>query len=983
MRLSSSLFSLVLAFSFVLAAPDALAQDSQKLSLDGDLDYATASDHPSLSVTGQSITVEVWIKHDGASDADAMILDKQDGGQGYQLSLVGSGEEVPVKFKIGNFGTSITSTSGIPADTWTHVAATYDGTNLSLYVNGELDRQFNDDTNISDGSTSLYLGTTEAANERFFSGQIDEVRVWSSGRTKQEIQSNYQQELVGNEDSLQAYWRFNDAGKGVMQGRTTGYATRHAEAVLNGDAVIEGPGALPLPPRLYAQPGDASVDLSWAERRSGEASEFRIYRATSSDGSDRSRLTTQGASSTSYTDDGASNDTNTFHEVTIVNGDGQESDYAHPAPTTPSTRYFGNALELGGSGDYGTVSDRPSLSVTDSITVEAWIKHDGSSDADAMILDKTEGNMGYELRLVGSGDDVPIKFSWGNFGGGITSNATIAANTWTHVAAVNDGSELHLYINGSLDNTNSDGGTGISDGATPLQFGTTEATNEQFFSGQIDEVRIWDDVRTQSEIQGHYRQNLLGDEDGLRGYWRFDETPGTAVSRAAAERPKTVTLNGNADFAPSLSLYPSTLSATVRRSFGSAAGASDYRLVALPGQVNQPLADVISGDSGVDWQAYHDDGSESDFLQKFDGSDTFTFEPGGGFWLTSTSDWTHEVEVSTVSLRGDTAAVIGLRDGWNIISNPTGRSVSYDRLSTANRAAAGGALQPLWAFDGTFRQADSMHAATSGAAYYFLNDRDLDSLRIPYPGLVSRKTTEVDTSDLLRLAATPTDGEGTVGSAVQVGIGEGEPKNVVAPPGRFESVSLRIVGRDAEGRSARRRLLMRTRRSMDAGGATVDLQLTARTQGPVRLSVQNVESLRGHEVRLLVPSEGTSHDLNANEQVTINPSSEEADLQLAVGTKRYVNDRTEAIRPEEVTLSTYPNPVRGQGTIEYALPEAGTVTLRVYDVLGREVATIVDARKDAGRHTARLATEQLSSGVYFGRLQIGEQRLTRKITVVR
>jgi hypothetical protein len=72
-----------------------------------------------------------------------------------------------------------------------------------------------------------------------------------------------------------------------------------------------------------------------------------------------------------------------------------------------------------------------------------------------------------------------------------------------------------------------------------------------------------------------------------------------------------------------------------------------------------------------------------------------------------------------------------------------------------------------------------------------------------------------------------------------------------------------------------------------------------------------------------------------------------------------------------------------QGTIEYALPEETAVTLRVYDVLGREVATLAHGRKEAGRHTVRLETDRLSSGVYVARLTAADRTLTQKITVVR
>jgi hypothetical protein len=80
------------------------------------------------------------------------------------------------------------------------------------------------------------------------------------------------------------------------------------------------------------------------------------------------------------------------------------------------------------------------------------------------------------------------------------------------------------------------------------------------------------------------------------------------------------------------------------------------------------------------------------------------------------------------------------------------------------------------------------------------------------------------------------------------------------------------------------------------------------------------------------------------------------------------------VLPEEISLTSYPNPTRRQATDEYALPEAGKVALQVYDVLGRRVATLEQGRKKAGRHTVRLET---------GRLEAGGETRTQKITVVR
>nr|WP_279304753.1 T9SS type A sorting domain-containing protein [Salinibacter ruber] len=84
-----------------------------------------------------------------------------------------------------------------------------------------------------------------------------------------------------------------------------------------------------------------------------------------------------------------------------------------------------------------------------------------------------------------------------------------------------------------------------------------------------------------------------------------------------------------------------------------------------------------------------------------------------------------------------------------------------------------------------------------------------------------------------------------------------------------------------------------------------------------------------------------------------------------------------------MSLTSYPNPAGRRATVEYALPEARKVTLEVYDVLGRRVATLADEKKQAGRHEVSLQARKLPSGVYFGRLEAGEQTRTQKITVVR
>jgi hypothetical protein len=88
--------------------------------------------------------------------------------------------------------------------------------------------------------------------------------------------------------------------------------------------------------------------------------------------------------------------------------------------------------------------------------------------------------------------------------------------------------------------------------------------------------------------------------------------------------------------------------------------------------------------------------------------------------------------------------------------------------------------------------------------------------------------------------------------------------------------------------------------------------------------------------------------------------------------------------PTEYGLSqNYPNPFNPVTQISYALPEAGYVTLKVYDVLGREVATLVDEHKEAGYYEVEFNGSRLSSGVYFYKLVAGSYTSIKKLLLAK
>jgi len=88
--------------------------------------------------------------------------------------------------------------------------------------------------------------------------------------------------------------------------------------------------------------------------------------------------------------------------------------------------------------------------------------------------------------------------------------------------------------------------------------------------------------------------------------------------------------------------------------------------------------------------------------------------------------------------------------------------------------------------------------------------------------------------------------------------------------------------------------------------------------------------------------------------------------------------------PERALLSqSYPNPARAEATIAFELPRAGDVSLRLYDVSGREVAVLVNGRREPGRHEVPVATGRLAPGAYYYVLRAGSTVETRKMLVRR
>lgn len=191
-----------------------ISQSQYALSFDGVDDYATLGSDASLDIKGP-VTIEVWLFPNVNLFAYKRFIVKQ-WETSYNLGVGANANSVLFGMAPnGNLSNTVeTGQDALVPFSWNHVAGTWDGNTLRIFVNGIEVAQKPWINNSVTGSTyPVTIGTDQNLNPlRFFNGRMDEVRIWNVARTEQEIRDNMYKELTNPhlENYLVAYYRFNE-----------------------------------------------------------------------------------------------------------------------------------------------------------------------------------------------------------------------------------------------------------------------------------------------------------------------------------------------------------------------------------------------------------------------------------------------------------------------------------------------------------------------------------------------------------------------------------------------------------------------------------------------------------------------------------------------------------------------------------------------------------------------------------------------------
>lgn len=207
------------------------------LDFDGE-DYVNAGDTLRLT-TGW--TMEAWVKPANSTGTQYLVSRggaEADATAAYGIYLDAGVPTAFIRWAPGGAGKStvVAGATALSTTGWSHVAASFDGGALKLYVNGDsVAAATSANTPQVDDAVPLVFGAADASPSSPLTGRLDEVRFWSAVRTSAQINGSYQTPLSGSEANLLAYWAFDEGSGSVTSDVVSGITAALGTATV-GDA---------------------------------------------------------------------------------------------------------------------------------------------------------------------------------------------------------------------------------------------------------------------------------------------------------------------------------------------------------------------------------------------------------------------------------------------------------------------------------------------------------------------------------------------------------------------------------------------------------------------------------------------------------------------------------------------------------------------------------------------------------------------------
>jgi Concanavalin A-like lectin/glucanases superfamily len=443
----------------VSSAAGAIADDADTaMRLDGG--FVEIPDSASLSLHGP-YTLEAWVKDVAAGSQS--IIEKYDGGDclpssnGYVLRLLEGNKLQAINVGQQQGFASGPTARSVAQQQWHHLASVYDGTTLSLYLDGQLQSSTAVSQPPLDGRGSLKLGARGDDAAMRFAGWLDEVAVYNKALPADELDRHYVKGVLGDAKATAPALVATRPGTTVH----TAKATRLTD----------------LSPVTAAAPRPAVSSSTYADQvlALDPAGYWRLGEPSGTIAHDASAARGDGT----YVD-----------AVTLGAPGGLAGDPDTSAKLT---------------GGYVSVPDSDPVSVKGAFTLEAWVNLDNVCNQYSLVekYDAPAFN-GYGLRVAPGGRLNAFNLAGQGASGSVTGTSVVTPHVWHHVVAVYDGTTIAVYLDGRRDGSAAST-VDPTDGAATLKLGARGDDGATRLVGGLDEVAIYGRALTPEQIEQHYK----------------------------------------------------------------------------------------------------------------------------------------------------------------------------------------------------------------------------------------------------------------------------------------------------------------------------------------------------------------------------------------------------------------------------------------------------------------------------------------------
>ncbi|AZQ62741.1 LamG domain-containing protein [Flammeovirga pectinis] len=518
------------------------------IQLDGVDDYASSSQF----ALPQDFTAEGWFRPETVA------------GNVFLFQFKSNTEQLNLRLNNGILiswngfgGNNTTGSTTINANQWIHVALVREGITTRIILNGTLEVENTNSGGYTGETINLFLGAKSASGilSNFFTGKIDEFRVWDQVLTPAEITAAMNDQLVGDETNLLASYSMNElSGTTIPDNSPNGYDVS-LENMTNDDWVagdwtttaltystssvveaVENDGSIAETIDVTLSNGDFLGTIGDDFIADNKLIVSNLPTGLTAVGTKISNTSLQisftGNAVAHEVSDNISNLTFTFQDAAFSNNNAAAfTSYNISNLNINYSDSPNNSLAFDGVNDYAV---SPNLTLGDDFSFEVWVKptlvssgnvytvgQANSTTENISLKVNTDGTLSVFFKVEDQSSDTYQ----------LNSISTVQAGEWSHIAYTNEGGvDAKLYINGVLDDSNPTSLPRIFTSITnDLTIGKklydTEDTDH--FPGEIDELRIWDKVLTQTEIVEKMNFEAIGNETDLNRYIDFNYLTGT------------------------------------------------------------------------------------------------------------------------------------------------------------------------------------------------------------------------------------------------------------------------------------------------------------------------------------------------------------------------------------------------------------------------------------------------------------------------